>query len=202
MNFQKNSKGGGRLRRVIFNPKIYVTDFGPGLFEHEIENNLQHEFPKMRGGDQRLFWTYPKIHPFWCGHPFLRDRPAQLAELPRSEFDKELFSHSAYVKFLCDTGDKSAVFNILRQYVTIFDIGWKWRENEKSREWISLHFPILFFPFYWPKMRFLKKGQKIREWSAPNTRKNEIFLLMSSLKVTVLLSMFYNSLDWIFRIGK
>ena len=26
-------------------------------------------------------------------------RPAQLAELPRSEFDPDLFSHSAYVKF-------------------------------------------------------------------------------------------------------
>ena len=27
------------------------------------------------------------------------NRPAQLAELPRSEFDPELFSHSAYDKF-------------------------------------------------------------------------------------------------------
>ena len=39
--------------------------------------------------------------------------------LPRSE----LFPHSAYVKFLCDIRDKSAVFNILRQNVTNFDIG-------------------------------------------------------------------------------
>ena len=29
---------------------------------------------------------------------FLLGRPAQLAELPRSEFDPELFFHSAYVK--------------------------------------------------------------------------------------------------------
>ena len=29
----------------------------------------------------------------------VRARPAQLAELPRSEFDPELFPHSAYVKF-------------------------------------------------------------------------------------------------------
>ena len=28
------------------------------------------------------------------------DRPTQLAELPRSKFDPELFSHSAYVKLL------------------------------------------------------------------------------------------------------
>ena len=52
-----------------------------------------------------------------------RDRPAQLAELPRSEFDPELFSHSAYVKFFCDIRDKSAVFNILRHNVAFFDIG-------------------------------------------------------------------------------
>ena len=50
-------------------------------------------------------------------------RPAHLAELSRNEFDPELFSHSAYVKFFCDICDKSA---ILRQNVTIFDIG-----NEK-----------------------------------------------------------------------
>ena len=25
----------------------------------------QHDFPKMRGGDQRPFGTFPKIHPFW-----------------------------------------------------------------------------------------------------------------------------------------
>ena len=49
-------------------------------------------------------------------------RPAQLAELPRSVFDPELFPHSAYVMF-CDIRDKSAVFNILRQNVTIFYIG-------------------------------------------------------------------------------
>ena len=49
-------------------------------------------------------------------------RPAQLAELPRSEFDPELFPHSAYVTFFCDLRDKSAVFNILRQNVTIFYI--------------------------------------------------------------------------------
>ena len=49
-------------------------------------------------------------------------RPAQLAELSRSEFDPELFSHSAYDKFFCDIRDKSAVFNILRQNETIFDL--------------------------------------------------------------------------------
>ena len=50
-------------------------------------------------------------------------RPAQLAELLRSEFDPELFSHSAYAQFFCDIRDKSAVFNFLRQNETTFDIG-------------------------------------------------------------------------------
>ena len=63
-------------------------------------------------------------------------RPAQLAELSRNEFDPELFSRSAYVKFFCDICDKSAVFNILQQNVTNFDVGngergRKWRENEE-----------------------------------------------------------------------
>ena len=29
--------------------------------------NLQHNFSKMRGGGQRPFGTFPKIHPFWKG---------------------------------------------------------------------------------------------------------------------------------------
>ena len=31
----------------------------------------QHDFPKMRGGDQRPFGTFPKIHHFWRCHPSL-----------------------------------------------------------------------------------------------------------------------------------
>ena len=53
----------------------------------------------------------------------LLTRPSQLAEFSRSEFNPELFSHSAYVKFFCDIRDKSTIFNILRQNETIFDIG-------------------------------------------------------------------------------
>ena len=43
---EKLQRGG-----VIFNPKIYVADYGPltGLFEHENDEKLQHDFPKMRG---------------------------------------------------------------------------------------------------------------------------------------------------------
>ena len=37
--------------------------------------------------------------PFSSDNLFVGTRPAQLAELPRSESDPELFPHSAYVKF-------------------------------------------------------------------------------------------------------
>ena len=49
MNFQKTSKGGGG---VIFNPKIYVADFGPlyTALSDVFRKKLQHNFPKMRGG--------------------------------------------------------------------------------------------------------------------------------------------------------
>ena len=43
----------------------------------------------------------------------VHDRPAQLAELPHSEFGPELFPNSAYVKLFCDICDKKAVLNIL-----------------------------------------------------------------------------------------
>ena len=42
-------------------------------------------------------------------------RPAQLAEFPRSEFDPELFSLRAYVKFFCDTRPKPAQTGSLGQ---------------------------------------------------------------------------------------
>ena len=53
----------------------------PGLFKniphvwflrlYSCLKNLQHDFPKMRGGGQRPFGTFPKIHPFWDGHASL-----------------------------------------------------------------------------------------------------------------------------------
>ena len=36
-----------------------------------LSQNPQYDFPKMRGGGQRPFGTFPKIHPFWWGHPSL-----------------------------------------------------------------------------------------------------------------------------------
>ena len=38
-----------------------------------LSRNPQYDFPKMRGGGQRPFGTFPKIHPFWSGDTSLRD---------------------------------------------------------------------------------------------------------------------------------
>ena len=32
---------------------------------------MHHDFPKMGGGDQKPVGTFPKIQPFWSGHPSL-----------------------------------------------------------------------------------------------------------------------------------
>ena len=67
-----------------------------------------------------------------------------------TEFDPELFSHRAYVKFFYDVCDKSAVFDILRPNETIFDMemereGGNREKMRKCRESISLHF-LIFSP--------------------------------------------------------
>ena len=38
-----------------------------------LSRNPQYDFPKMRGGSQMPFGTFPKIHPFWCPHLSLTD---------------------------------------------------------------------------------------------------------------------------------
>ena len=66
---EKFQRGGG----VVSNPKIYVADFChyKRFIRHEFRKKAQHDFPKMRGGDQRPFGTFPKIHQFWRHHPSL-----------------------------------------------------------------------------------------------------------------------------------
>ena len=56
---------------------------------------MDDELPGHRSG-ACLYYTH-----FDHGHAYnmYHNRLAQLAELSRSEFDPELFSHSAYVKF-------------------------------------------------------------------------------------------------------
>ena len=50
-----------------------------------------------------------------------RGRPAQIAELPRSKFDPELFPNSAYVEIFVTFATKVPYLTIKR--------GRKWREN-------------------------------------------------------------------------
>ena len=73
MNFRKISKGGEE--GVIFNPKIYVLDFGSskqGLLRMKLKK-IAKSFSENKGwgGGQRPFGTFPKIHPFWWRHPSL-----------------------------------------------------------------------------------------------------------------------------------
>ena len=58
----------------------------------------------------------------------LFDRPAQLAELARSEFDPELFSRSAYVNFFVTFATK-VPYLIFCDKIRHFFIR-KWRERE------------------------------------------------------------------------
>ena len=53
--FQRGGDGG----QVVFNPKIYISDFGPlkGLLGHEIEKKLQYDFSKM-GGGYKAGWIF------------------------------------------------------------------------------------------------------------------------------------------------
>ena len=77
------------------------------------------------------YWTKREGFVLNYSHPPpSQDRPAQLAELPRNKFDPELFPHSACSDY-CDIRNKSAVFNILQQSVTNFDVG----NGERRRKW-------------------------------------------------------------------
>ena len=63
-------------------------------------------------------------------------RPSQLAVLSRSEFDPELFSHSAYVKFFSDFRNNSAVSKIsdkMRQFL-IWEMDREGENKEKMRK--------------------------------------------------------------------
>ena len=48
----------------------------------------QHDFPKMRGGDQRPFGTFPKIHPFWKRRPSLTNIFDIIKAIMKTEDDK------------------------------------------------------------------------------------------------------------------
>ena len=72
-----------KLRLCIWQQgSLFLILSYPGLFKniphvwflrlYSFLKNLQHDFPKMRGGGgQRPFGTFPKIHPFWYGEASL-----------------------------------------------------------------------------------------------------------------------------------
>ena len=71
-------------------------------------------------------------------------RPAQLAELLRSEFDPELFSHCAYVKFLWHSRQKYWISH----FATTWDNFWyrKWIEREEiKRKWGNVESEYISF---------------------------------------------------------
>ena len=53
---------------------------------------LQHNFPKMSGGGQRPFGTFPKIHPFWKGNASLRGKEIEGSD-GLGQMDICLFGH-------------------------------------------------------------------------------------------------------------
>ena len=61
---------------------------------------MDDELPGHRSGACLYYISYDQGHALDIYH----DRPAQLEELSRSEFDPELFSHCAYVKFFSCPG--------------------------------------------------------------------------------------------------
>ena len=71
MNFRKSSEGGGGAFSI---PKFILQIFAiiDDISVMNFRKNLQYDFPKMRGGGQRPFGTFPKIHPFWEGDASLR----------------------------------------------------------------------------------------------------------------------------------
>ena len=71
MNFRKSSEGGGgsfSIQKFMLQIFAIIDDTSVMNFRKK----LQHNFPTMRGGGQRPFETFPKIHPFWKGKASLR----------------------------------------------------------------------------------------------------------------------------------
>ena len=70
--FGKVPRGGGgsfSIQKFMLQIFAIIDDTSVMNFR----KNLQHNFPKMRGGGQRPFGTFPKIHPFWKGKASLRE---------------------------------------------------------------------------------------------------------------------------------
>ena len=60
---EKFQKGGGSFPIQKFMLQIFaIINASSVMYSGK---KAQHDFPKMRGGGQRPFGTFPKIHPFW-----------------------------------------------------------------------------------------------------------------------------------------
>ena len=69
----KNHPRGGSFPIQKFMLQIFAIIKGTSVMN--FGTNPQHDFLKMRGGGQRPFGTFPKIHPFWSGEASLRHGP-------------------------------------------------------------------------------------------------------------------------------
>ena len=65
-----------------------------GTSDMNFGKNPQHDFPKMRGGGQRPFGTFLKIHPFWKGEASLRKMWVKASVLKYN---------FCFLSFWCDT---------------------------------------------------------------------------------------------------
>ena len=82
MNFRKGSKrqltptptsqNGPYLWKSCAGISYYLAIIPPCIYATiSIIKKLQHNFPQMRGGGQRPFGIFPKIHPIWQRDPSL-----------------------------------------------------------------------------------------------------------------------------------
>ena len=102
-----------RVQRVGFGQNRFQQYDGPTQKSHHMHHiQFQTNFPNAQFTDistldilQRLPLLLHKLDIIYQKIPS-EIRPAQLAELPRSEFDSELFSHSEYVKFFATFATK------------------------------------------------------------------------------------------------
>ena len=71
--FQGGREGHFQSKNLCCKIWTFKQDYLTMKFEGFVDSltNLQHNFPKMRGGDQSPFGPFPKIHPFWKGSPSL-----------------------------------------------------------------------------------------------------------------------------------
>ena len=94
---------------------------------------MDDELPGHRSGACLYYISYDDQGHAYNMYP---DRLAQLAELSRSEFDPELFSHCAYVEFFVTFATKMAylIFCVKMRQLFIYERVKEGGNNEKMRK--------------------------------------------------------------------